>query len=128
MVALMAVEALRTPPTEAPAPPPEPPAAAPPPDAEDVDVTEPDMELLEEEPPEDAVDWTVPPLELPEEDPPPPEARRPINPPPPPPEKLRLPRNCGPRTVKYFSGPVVPVRRSVDRIFPPMAVAVRTEA
>ncbi|MFN7937547.1 MAG: hypothetical protein U0R19_29735 [Bryobacteraceae bacterium] len=132
----MALEELRTPPTEAPPLPELMLAVELPEDDEEeelpppaFDVTEPARELgvlppllldplledpLEEDPP--------PPLDPPLLLPPP--RLRPMNAPPPPP-KLRLPRNCGPRIVTYCSGPVVPVNRNVCSNFPPLTVAVR---
>lgn len=133
MAAFIALDELRTPPTEAP------PLDVP------ILAVEPLEEDDEEEPPP-AFDVTDParelgvlppllldpPLEEPlDEDPPldppllpPPPRLRPMNAPPPPP-KLRLPRNCGPRIVTYCSGPVVPVNRNVCSNFPPLTVAVR---
>ncbi|MBI3679223.1 MAG: hypothetical protein HY235_02360 [Acidobacteria bacterium] len=142
-----AVEALRTPPTDAPLPDPpapelpdkpalEDPPAAPEVEAEALLVMEPPDELLAElelredeedspppeEPPIDAVELPPPPLS--------PLLRPPIRPmnEPPPPLKLRLPRSWGPRMVTNFSGPVSPVRRIVLMRLPPAIVAVRIDA
>ncbi len=139
VAARIALEELRTPPTDAP---PlmlavgelEPPMELPPPA---LDVTDPAKELGVLPPPlpldeglllDPPPDEEPPPPPLLDPPPPPPPRLRPMNPPPPPPEKLRLPRNCGPRIVTNFSGPVVPVSRRVCVSFPLPTGAVRIDA
>lgn len=139
----MALEDDRTPPVEAP-PPAEPEDIAglvdPPDDpliAEDVLATVPLAAELEDDAPEEADDdppllpdplLDPPPLDpLLDPLPPPPPRLRPIAAPLPP-EKLRLPRNCGPKMVTNFSGPVVPLMRMESTTLPPPTDATRVAA